>query len=191
MKYLLGVLVIAAAGYLFYSRQKPVQPSDPVAVAVPVAPAPIGVPKPEAPPAAVPPASAPAPTPIARRLAQEGTYYVMQRISVPTDDGIVGIATGTKVTAVNAGLPFRVTDGKTQFGVAPGQVTNDLDVAARKEAAMQKTLADVRAAYYSNGRTTFNGKHPGLMELRTHESDLERVTAERAGIENQIAEVQK
>ena len=67
----------------------------------------------------------------ARNRLPEGTYFLVQRVSVMTDAGVVGELPGTKVTLVAAGPPMRVSDGQNEFEVAPEQITNDLDVATR------------------------------------------------------------
>jgi hypothetical protein len=66
-----------------------------------------------------------------RRLAPEGTYFLLQRASLTTNSGVVGFAPGTKVTLLEQGnSASKVTDGQYQFEVQPSQLTNDLDIAA-------------------------------------------------------------
>jgi len=78
-------------------------------------------------------------------LAPDGTYFLLQRISITTDSGITGDAPGTKVTLVAAGPPMQVTDGQNEFEVQPSQVTNDLDVAQRVFYADQTAQAEIKA----------------------------------------------
>jgi len=66
-----------------------------------------------------------------RRLAPEGTYFLVERASLTTDSGVIGFAPGTKVTLLDQGdSASTVTDGQYQFTVPPSQLTNDLDIAA-------------------------------------------------------------
>jgi hypothetical protein len=65
------------------------------------------------------------------RLAPEGTFFLLQRASLPIDSGVIGFAPGTKVTLVEqADSVSTVTDGEYQFKVPSSQLTNDLDLAA-------------------------------------------------------------
>ena len=66
-----------------------------------------------------------------QRLAPEGTFFLLQRASLPIDSGVIGFAPGTKVTLVEqADSVSTVTDGAYQFKVLSSQLTNDLDLAA-------------------------------------------------------------
>lgn len=66
-----------------------------------------------------------------QRLAPEGTFFLLQRASLPIDSGVIGFAPGTKVTLVEQGDSVStVTDGEYQFKVPSSQLTNDLDLAA-------------------------------------------------------------
>lgn len=257
MKFLLIVLLLAAAAYFYFAEKKPSTSPAPIAPATPEQREPVvqrEVPKPEPPaipaPVAAPIAAAPESTPPSTRTP-EGTYFVLQRISIPTDDGIVGISPGTKVTVVKAGPPLRVTNGKLEFDVMPGQVTNDLDVATRafqstvrqqsqvvamnqsqteqlriqsaerakenaalgeaetkraravlelrarlpalaaREAALQRSAAEVRAAFFSRGKQTFNGHHPSELEMSKIENEFRSAAEARANVENQIGQLQK
>jgi hypothetical protein len=86
-------------------------------------------------------AVAPKPTPV-RHLAPEGTYYLLQYVSITTPSGIVGLPPGTKITALARDeTSFKVSDADDHaFLVAQSQITNDLDLAAavaRRDAAVQ------------------------------------------------------
>ena len=184
-----------------------------------------------------------------QRLAPEGVFFTLQRISVVTDSGVISVAPATKVTVVRQGPPLHVTDGKNEFDITPDQATNDLEVirqvyqvyaqrpaqssqpvqpapdgrvterarqelaakgevdsrraqavlelrsrlgvVARKEAASAKVVADVRNAFNSGGRITYNGKHPTIYDLGAAENDFDRLTGERRDIENKITELQR
>ena len=256
---LLIALLLAAAGY-FYIQQKPQQrqlpATDPGTEAPSVAAKqddkserqPVSKPMP---PEGVGQQSQAGSKVPERRLAQDGTFFAIQRISVVTDSGISSVLPGTKVTVVRSGPPLHVTDGKHQFDVAPEQVTNDLEVAnrvyqaymqqqsqvasvarapqpipdgravevahqnaakgeadmrksqailelrsrlgvlARKEAAAEKLAAEVRNAFNSNGRITYNGKRPTAYDLSAVDNDLSRINNERRQIESKITELQQ
>jgi len=78
------------------------------------------------------------PSPIAkttarpRNLAPDGTYFLLRYHSVTTDTGVTGFPPGTKVSLVGkSGQTIRVTDGQIEFDMSAGEVTNNLDIAAR------------------------------------------------------------
>lgn len=137
MKWFLFIALIAAvAVWYFFFRPPAPQP-------VPVAESP-------APPAAAaaPPTPPPAPAVHEKHIAQAGTYFLLEPVSMTTDSGVIGVAVGTRVTVMNAkGKTWHVTDGATQFDVAPDALTNDLDIAAgviqqeaEKKAALQSGI---------------------------------------------------
>src|SRR6266581_3022048 len=79
-----------------------------------------------------------------RRLAPEGTFFLLQRASLPIDSGVIGFAPGTKVTMVEQGdSASTVTDGQYQFTVQSSQLTNDLDLAASVAKADYTTQAQI------------------------------------------------
>jgi hypothetical protein len=133
MKVILGLVSIVIIGYLVWHWFAPTA----------VAPAPVQRSAPKPATAAHPP---PPPKPLAqqsaqptparpvtpqRRLAPEGTYFLLERASLRIDSGIIGFAPGTKVTLLEQGdSASKVTDGQYQFEVPPSQLTNDLDIAA-------------------------------------------------------------
>ncbi len=126
---LCGVLAILAG----CSKQTIVRETPPETPAPTPTPAPVV----KATPA---PAPAPAPEPAPKRLAPQGVYYAIQRISVTTDEGIRSIAIGAGVKLVRENGPQLVlNDGKSDFTATRTQVTNDLDEA-------EKALRPVGAA---------------------------------------------
>ena len=153
-KVLLGLAAVAILGYLGWHWFAPAPvPNVPPAVARPHA-----QPTRAKPIAAKPSTPAkgqtPKPTPAARsiltrapRLAPEGTYFLLQRVSLQIDSGIVGFAPGTKVTLVEKGDPLcTVSDGHYQFAITCPQLTNDLDVAesaTKSDYAAQAQIAGV------------------------------------------------
>ena len=83
----------------------------------------------------------PKPTPV-RHLAPEGTYFLLQFVSITTPFGVVGLPPGTKITALaRDDTSFKVSDADDHpFLVTQSQITNDLDLAAaaaRRDAAVQ------------------------------------------------------
>jgi len=101
-------------------------------------------------PAAQPRAARPTPTRsiLAKqpRLAPEGTYFLLQRVSLKTESGVIGFAPGTKVTMVDQGDSMStVSDGSFQFTVASSQLTNDVDIAenvAKLDYSAQAQIAE-------------------------------------------------
>jgi hypothetical protein len=154
-KVLLGLASIAILGYLGWHWFAPA-PNLPPAVARPQsqptrAKSIAATPKRSTPAAKGPTAK---PTPAARsiltrapRLAPEGTYFLLQRVSLQIDSGIVGFAPGTKVTLVEKGDPLcTVSDGHYQFALTCPQLTNDLDIAenaGKSDYAAQAQIAGV------------------------------------------------
>jgi hypothetical protein len=147
---LLVTVAIALFGYLGWHWFAPA-PKPPPPVARPQAQR--TPPKPASAARSTPTRSQPTkPTPAARsvavkqpRLAPEGTYFLLQRVSLKVDSGVVGFAPGTQVTMVQQGaLLNTVSDGKYQFSVAPSLLTNDLNVAedaAKSDYASQAQIA--------------------------------------------------
>jgi hypothetical protein len=83
------------------------------------------------------------------RLAPEGTFFLLQRASLPIDSGVIGFAPGTKVTLVEqTDSVSTVTDGEYQFKVPSSQLTNDLDLAesvAKADYTTQAQIAEMTA----------------------------------------------
>jgi hypothetical protein len=154
MKMILGIAAALIVGYLVWRWFAPA-PSQP---AVARAPTQRTSPRPAAGARSIPskrPAAqqrAARPTPAGAnlakqpRLAPEGTYFLLQRVSLRTDSGVIGFAPGTKVTLVNQGDSVStVSDGEYQFTVASSQLTNDLDMAenvAKSDYTAQAQIAE-------------------------------------------------
>ena len=134
MKVLLGLVSIVIVGYLVWHWFPPtaVAPTP----AQRIAPKPTTAAHPSPPPKQLAQQPVTQPTPARpatpqRRLAPEGTYFLLERASLRIDSGVIGFAPGTKVTLLDqGGSTSTVTDGKYQFTVPSSQLTNDLDIAA-------------------------------------------------------------
>jgi hypothetical protein len=148
---LLTIVLIAAVGYLgwhwFAPAPKPPAPvARPQAQRTPAKPATAARRTPtKSQPAKPTPATARAVAARQPRPAPEGTYFLLQRVSLKIDSGVVGFAPGTKVTLVENNHPMRtVTDGTYQFQVPSSSLTNDLNVAedvAKSDYAAQSQIA--------------------------------------------------
>src|SRR5438093_13757191 len=132
MKMILGVVSVVIVGYMAWHWFAP--------TAVAPTPAQHSAPKPAAahppPPKRLAQQPAAQPTPARpvtpqRRVAPEGTYFLLGRASLRIDSGVIGFAPGTKVTLLDQGdSASTVTDGQYQFTVPSSQLTNHLDIAA-------------------------------------------------------------
>lgn len=86
-------------------------------------------------------------SPATKRLAPEGTFFLLKRASLSIDSGVIGFAPGTKVTLVEqADSVSTVTDGEYQFKVPSSQLTNDLDLAESVAKADHTTQAQIAAS---------------------------------------------
>jgi hypothetical protein len=90
-------------------------------------------------------AAAATPVPVERTIAPDGVWFTTQRVSVTTNDGIIGIEPGTEVKAVGKGV-YEWQGRKLKL--TAGQVTNDLRVAQSAAAGHQSQQAAL-AAYSS------------------------------------------
>lgn len=108
MKWMFVLIVLVGVALFFKNRQT--TPPSPLVLTTPT------------------PVSTPAP--VVKHLAPEGIYFLLSRVSIPTDVGISGINVGTRVRFLkNTGPNWLVTDEQTTFEVPPDQLTNDMDVA--------------------------------------------------------------
>ena len=141
------IFLFAALVVFFWTFNPPVERDAPPIVLMPPAPP---IPEPEPPATATPetvaePAAAP-PAPPEKHLAPDGVFYVLKRISITTDSGVIGIPVGTKVTRLKPGPPMRVTNGEREFDVQADAVTNDLDIAAQTFKLNGEQEAELTAA---------------------------------------------
>ena len=77
-------------------------------------------------------------------LAPEGVFFLLAKASVMTDDGIVGLPPGTKVTKVEAGS-YKDDQGRT-LSLKDEQVTNNLRLAKEAAGADGRAQAALRQA---------------------------------------------
>jgi len=103
--------------------------------------------KPELPPQAssqTQTVAVPTPTLRLRHLAPEGVYFLLTRVSITNENGVIGINPGTKVTMLKPSEHLlQVTDGENKFDVYSTQLTNDIDIAnnlTQKDCASQSSL---------------------------------------------------
>ena len=151
MKIILGFVAVVIVGYVAWRWFAPTPTQHPAVGPAPTqrsAPTSAAArPIPAKRPAAERPGARPTPArPVAqeRRLAPEGTFFLLQRASLPIDSGVIGFAPGTKVTLVEQGdSASTVTDGQYQFTVQSSQLTNDLDLAASVAKADYTTQAQI------------------------------------------------
>jgi hypothetical protein len=152
VKVLLGIIAAVFVGYLAWRWFAPAPPQS----VVTHAPTQGSSPKPAAATRPIPakglaaqkrtatPTSARPVVTKQRRLAPEGTYFLLQRTSLKIDSGVIGFAPGTKVTMVNKADPMStVSDGQYQFIVPSSQLTNDLDIAENAAKADYAAQAEV------------------------------------------------
>jgi hypothetical protein len=79
-----------------------------------------------------------------RRLAPEGTFFLLQRTSLKIDSGVIGFAPGTKVTLIDQRDSIStVSAGYYQLTVPSSQLTNDLEIAENAAKADYATQAQV------------------------------------------------
>lgn len=145
---LLIVVAVALFGYLgwHWFAPKPAPPPPPQVQRTPAKPATARVP-----PAKGPGTQSAKPVPMRAvvtrqpRLAPEGTYFLLQRVSLKIESGVVGFAPGTKLALVESNHSMStVTDGTYRFEVPFSLLTNDLDVAegaAKSDWAQQAQIA--------------------------------------------------
>ena len=150
MKIILGIVAVVIVGYVAWRwfAPAPKQPTPAQTQRTATKPKPAAArPIPAKRPAAERLGARPTPArPVAqeRRLAPEGTFFLLQRASLPIDSGVIGFAPGTKVTMVEQGdSASTVTDGQYQFTVQSSQLTNDLDLAASVAKADYTTQAQI------------------------------------------------
>jgi hypothetical protein len=117
------------------------------------------------------------------RLAPEGVFYLMDRVSIKTASGVAGFAPGTLVRMVqDKGETFVVTADSTTFEVPADNLTNDIDLAylvARKDATSQNMIANFIRKQNEADR---QGREANIAMLEQQQRDVDaaRAAAEAA-----------
>jgi hypothetical protein len=179
MKVILGLVSIIIIGYLVWHWFAPATVAPPPVQRGAPKPAVAAHPLPPPKPLAQQSVAKPTPArPVApqRRLAPEGTFFLLERASLRTDSGVIGFAPGTKVTLVDqADSASTVTDGQYQFNVPSSQLTNDLDLAAsiaKSDYAAQAQLSELTAKsaqeYARQQREAFIASEKEKAQKKTH-----------------------
>src|SRR6266581_1118905 len=152
MKMILGVVSVVIVGYMAWHWLAPTTVAPTPAQRSSPKPATAHPPPPKR--LAQQPAAKPTPArPVTpqRRLAPEGTYFLVERASLRIDSGVIGFAPGTKVALLDQGdSASTVTDGQFQFTVPSSQLTNDLDIAAsvaKSDYAEQVRITELTAKW--------------------------------------------
>jgi|GEM_PF-1080612 len=104
----------------------------------------------------------------------EGTYCMLERISITTDSGVIGIPPGTMVRRLKGhGSAIDVTDGTNLFSVKLSQVTTDPETAGRLAQAEKQKSASLAAWQQAQMQSAQAGKD-------AHEVALAKIMAARA-----------
>ena len=80
-------------------------------------------------------------TPAPKRLAPDGTFFLLVKKSVETSDGIIGLAPGTKIRQQSDGRYS--ADGRF-LELKSSEITNDLDIAARYAGADARAQSAIK-----------------------------------------------
>ena len=111
----------------------------------------------------------------ARHLAPEGTYFLLQRVALTTNSGVIGFQPGTKVNlAARADSISTVTVGKDKFDVASSELTNDLDIAASVAKADYTAQAEVSKSTATVAREYAQQQRDAIAALEKENAGLQR-----------------
>jgi hypothetical protein len=101
-----------------------------------------------------------APPPHEPHLAREGTFFVLQYVSVPSNHGIIGFEPGREVHFVRVdhekGLMV-VSDGTYDVEMKPSQLTNDIDIAGLARKGDEDSQRQIKA-YIEHQRALHEAK---------------------------------
>ena len=132
--------------------------------------------KQEPPPPPVKTVAVPTPTVPVRHLAPDGIFFLLTRISITNDSGVVGINPGTHVTLIkHAGNKLLVTDGVNKFEVTATQLTNDIDIADNLANNDRNSQASIKAKLTQQAATV-NKPYKRIAEETTPEPEPEPVS---------------
>ncbi len=140
MRQLFSLVVLAAAGYLayqFYQERFTNSQRESAPDFVAEGPSEVPAPRPAAPPPPVFQSRIRPPAPIGeseKQLAPPGVFYMLERVSAETKNGITTVVPGDEVRLLKrVGNKLKVTIGTTEFEVKESQVTNDIARAREAE----------------------------------------------------------
>ena len=198
MKQFFSVLVIGAMAYFgwsfYHNYQK--ETTLPIGMQSPsVAVTPAALPLPASSPivTSTPMVIQSQPTPEAkllRRLAPEGVFFVLQRLSTTTDSGVASAVPGTKVTLVRDGLPMRVSDGQNEYDALASQLTNDMDVAEKLAQADQSAQARIKQQIFQKSQEYHEQRQQVLrVEDASREKLAENANMAEAERQQKIAKI--
>jgi hypothetical protein len=120
------------------------------------------------------------PTPLvhqspARHLAPEGTYFLLQRVAITTDSGVIGFAPGTEVNlAVRNDSISTVTVGEHKFDVESSQLTNDLDIAASVAKADYTAQVQISGSTATQAQEYAQQQRDAIAALEKENVELQR-----------------
>ena len=111
----------------------------------------------------------------ARHLAPEGTCFLLQRVAVTTNSGVIGFAPGTKVNLVvrNDSIST-VTVEEHKFDVESSQLTNDLDIATSVAKADYTTQAEVSKSTATVAREYAQQQRDAIAALEKENAEREK-----------------
>src|SRR5256885_12199715 len=82
---------------------------------------------------------------VSRRLAPDGTFYLLEHVSIVSNSGVTGFWPGTEVRMVDdKGDTMIVSSGGQSFEVRADKLTNDMDLgelAGKRDAESQQLFA--------------------------------------------------
>lgn len=126
-----------------------------------------------------------------RHLAPRDTFYLMKYVSATTDKGVEGFPPGTEVHLVEVHQPTRtlvVTDGHAQVEVSPGDLTNDLDIAALVRQKDQNGQARI-AQYMQAEQAAFNKRQEEAAKYTQQDIDR-RAQQKQQQVQDALAQEQ-
>lgn len=110
-----------------------------------------------------------------KHLAPDGTFFLLQRVTKPTEFGVYSLGPGSEVHRVaQQGSTLTVSDGRQQFDVAASQLTNDLDMAAELQATENEEKRSVRSAVEREKRRIRESQKRMYRDHDKHNEERER-----------------
>lgn len=145
----------------------------------PASPVPIAVATPQP---AIPARATPVPaTPVAKRLAPDGTYFLLVKKSAETADGVLGFKPGAMV---RKGADGSYTAEGHKLDVKANEITNDLDLAAsyagadaQRQAALRQAAAATTPPPSSQASTSTRASSSSSSSSPSASSGLDMISA--------------